>query len=369
MQKHGNRQQFEVCRAPSFRDATVEVTGPCRAHPAHITLRVDSRKVTTGGGDLVLRALGCSLVRGRQLAGQRAQAQPGGSTRARTARDTSPRGTPPSPKAAGPGPQRDLRHLPRSGGGQILSQGGQLPKPVVLMPWHQAAAGRAAGAAPFSLLLVVGTIAVLGIPGELTTMARSPPAHERPQRLVRHGRKAPRAGYLRQRSTAHYITTREEYSAQYYEGASTLFGPHTLEAYQRVAAQLATAIAKGKPSPPGPAATEWTSPPQRRYRFRNLSSSPVRLRFYNKHNWLRWVPLPRAYKTIEAGVEKAYPEREFTWRLLPKLEMVTVKLPTVETVTVKPGNGIKRTISAGQLMVISAAGSISVGKYTPPPRS
>ncbi|KAI7287090.1 Neutral/alkaline nonlysosomal ceramidase [Hortaea werneckii] len=30
---------------------------------------------------------------------------------------------------------------------------------------------------------------------------------------------------------AHYITTREEYSIQRYEGASTLYGPHTLDAY------------------------------------------------------------------------------------------------------------------------------------------
>lgn len=29
----------------------------------------------------------------------------------------------------------------------------------------------------------------------------------------------------------HYITTIEEYGAQRYEGSSTLFGPHTLEAY------------------------------------------------------------------------------------------------------------------------------------------
>jgi len=81
---------------------------------------------------------------------------------------------------------------------------------------------------------------------------------------------------------------------------------------------------------------------------------------------LRWVPLPRADKTIKAGAENAYPEREFTWRLLPKVERFTVKLPTVKTVTVKVGNDIKRTMSAGQLLTISADGSISVGDYSPP---
>ena len=30
----------------------------------------------------------------------------------------------------------------------------------------------------------------------------------------------------------HYVTTFEEYQVQRYEGASTLYGPHTLRAYQ-----------------------------------------------------------------------------------------------------------------------------------------
>jgi len=34
-----------------------------------------------------------------------------------------------------------------------------------------------------------------------------------------------------------YVTTYEEYQAQRYEGASTIFGPHTLDAYIQVTAQ------------------------------------------------------------------------------------------------------------------------------------
>lgn len=33
-------------------------------------------------------------------------------------------------------------------------------------------------------------------------------------------------------SYTHYITTQEEYSIQWYEGASTFYGPHTLAAYR-----------------------------------------------------------------------------------------------------------------------------------------
>ena len=358
MQKHG-RQQFEVAER-LFREATEEVTGTVE----HRHTRVDFSKVTTGAGGARTwpAALGLSFAAGSS---QDSVPEPNlGIDEGRTAANLT----------EGDAIIAEAAHLALSVifGISLIDQAtavaereGQLPKPVVLMPGIEQPP-----VVPQVLpvqLLRVGAVAVLGIPGELTTMAG-----RRLRTSVLGALSATGVTHLAlgtyANEYAQYITTPEEYSAQYYEGASTLFGPHTLEAHRQVAAQLATAIAEGKPSPPGPAATRWTSPRQRRYRFRNLSSSAVRLRFYNKHNWLRWVPLPRADKTIEAGAEVAYPEREFTWRLLPKVEMVTIKLPTVETVTVNTGNGIKRTMSAGQLLTISADGSISVGEYSPPPR-
>jgi neutral ceramidase len=44
-----------------------------------------------------------------------------------------------------------------------------------------------------------------------------------------------------------YTTTYEEYQVQRYEGASTLYGPHTLGAYIQTAVDLATAMVKGQP--------------------------------------------------------------------------------------------------------------------------
>lgn len=50
---------------------------------------------------------------------------------------------------------------------------------------------------------------------------------------------------------SHYITTFEEFQYQRYEGASTLFGPHTLAAYQQEYSKLAVHLTKGtKPQPP-----------------------------------------------------------------------------------------------------------------------
>jgi neutral ceramidase len=359
MRKHG-RLQFEVAER-LFREATEEVTGPVE----HRHTRVDFSKVSTGAGGARTwpAALGLSFAAGSAVD---SVPKPNlGIHEGRTAANLD----------EGDTIIAEAAHLALSAvfGISLIDQEaiperkGQLPKPVVLMPGIEQPKPVVPQVLPVQLLRV-GAVAVLGIPGELTTMAG-----RRLRTSVLDAISATGVTHLALGTYANeyagYITTLEEYSAQHYEGASTLFGPHTLEAHQQVAAQLATAIAEGTPSSPGPAATEWTSPRQHRYRFRNLSNSAVSLRFYNKHNWLRWVPLPRADKTIKAGAENAYPEREFTWRLLPKVERFTVKLPTVKTVAVKVGNDIKGTMSAGQLLTVSADGSISIGEYSPPPRT
>lgn len=53
-------------------------------------------------------------------------------------------------------------------------------------------------------------------------------------------------------SYSHYITTFEEYQEQRYEGASTLFGPHTLAAYQQTFYDLAIKLARNQSVPNGP---------------------------------------------------------------------------------------------------------------------
>ncbi|KAJ7555860.1 hypothetical protein O6H91_05G057600 [Diphasiastrum complanatum] len=49
-----------------------------------------------------------------------------------------------------------------------------------------------------------------------------------------------------------YVTTFEEYQVQRYEGASTLYGPHTLSAYIQEMKRLAIALAGGSSVDPGP---------------------------------------------------------------------------------------------------------------------
>ncbi|KAI9109283.1 hypothetical protein K1719_019906 [Acacia pycnantha] len=51
---------------------------------------------------------------------------------------------------------------------------------------------------------------------------------------------------------SHYVTTFEEYEVQRYEGASTLYSPHTLSAYIREFQKLADALLRGQPVELGP---------------------------------------------------------------------------------------------------------------------
>jgi neutral ceramidase len=53
-----------------------------------------------------------------------------------------------------------------------------------------------------------------------------------------------------------YVTTRDEYAAQHYEGASTLFGPWTLDAYIQEDVRIAQALRSGLPLPAGAAPLE-----------------------------------------------------------------------------------------------------------------
>ncbi|KAM6502746.1 Neutral/alkaline nonlysosomal ceramidase [Amanita muscaria] len=83
-------------------------------------------------------------------------------------------------------------------------------------------------------MLRVGNFVVLILPGELTTMAGRRMREALRAKLIS-------AGVLGQdayiviagpgNTYAHYVATREEYAVQRYEGASTIYGQFTLDAY------------------------------------------------------------------------------------------------------------------------------------------
>ncbi|KAJ7324168.1 hypothetical protein JRQ81_017188, partial [Phrynocephalus forsythii] len=106
-------------------------------------------------------------------------------------------------------------------------------------------------------ILTVGSLAILAVPGEFTTMSGRRLREAIKNEFATYGKPGMNvivAGLCN--VYTHYITTFEEYQIQRYEGASTIYGPHTLSAYIQLFQDLARAIAKDAvhniPKHPGP---------------------------------------------------------------------------------------------------------------------
>ena len=113
---------------------------------------------------------------------------------------------------------------------------------------------------PFQLLRI-GPVAIAGIPGEMTVQAGRRLQTRIMNALAPVGVKRVILTGLTNEYSG-YITTPEEYDAQHYEGASTMFGRLTFEAYLEVFGQLADAMAAGLPVPPGPLPPDLSLAPQ-----------------------------------------------------------------------------------------------------------
>ena len=100
-------------------------------------------------------------------------------------------------------------------------------------------------------LVTVGSLALVAVPFEVTTMAGRRLRRTVLEQLAPTGvTEVVIAGLSN--AYAGYVTTREEYARQAYEGASTHFGPWTLAALQQGFDALAGALREGRPVPPGP---------------------------------------------------------------------------------------------------------------------
>ncbi|KAF3552710.1 hypothetical protein F2Q69_00017577 [Brassica cretica] len=106
-------------------------------------------------------------------------------------------------------------------------------------------------------MLRIGQLVILSVPGEFTTMAGRRLRDAVKSFLISLDNKefgnnlhVVIAGLTN--TYSQYITTYEEYEVQRYEGASTLYGPHTLTAYIQEFKKLATALVNGQTLPSGP---------------------------------------------------------------------------------------------------------------------
>uniref|UniRef100_A0A803V1J8 Neutral ceramidase n=1 Tax=Ficedula albicollis TaxID=59894 RepID=A0A803V1J8_FICAL len=93
-------------------------------------------------------------------------------------------------------------------------------------------------------IAAIGSLAILAVPGEFTTMSGRRLREAVKSEFDSHGTRGMNvviAGLCN--VYTHYITTYEEYQVQRYEAASTIYGPHTLSAYIQLYRGLAKAIA------------------------------------------------------------------------------------------------------------------------------
>lgn len=104
-------------------------------------------------------------------------------------------------------------------------------------------------------LFRIGNFALLGLPWEVTTMSARRIRSLLLEELAPVGvDTVVIAGLVN--DYVHYLTTREEYSSQQYEGASTLYGPWTQAAVAQESLKLARALRSNAdlPAPPAPGA-------------------------------------------------------------------------------------------------------------------
>lgn len=94
-------------------------------------------------------------------------------------------------------------------------------------------------------MVIIGQLAIIGVPGEITTMAGQR-LRETALRILKH-RGVEQVILSTYTNGYHgYITTTQEYKLQLYEGAHTIFGKWTLPAYQTKVKQLAIEMLKPK---------------------------------------------------------------------------------------------------------------------------
>lgn len=128
------------------------------------------------------------------------------------------------------------------------------PKPILLNLGSLKPSEWAPSVLPLQIVRV-GQLWIVAFPGEATTMSGRRLRLQVKNTLIREGVWTDDmivviAGLSN--SYSHYTATYEEYQAQRYEAASTLYGPFSLDAYRQTLDALATALAHNITVPSGP---------------------------------------------------------------------------------------------------------------------
>ena len=137
----------------------------------------------------------------------------------------------------------------------------QFPKAILFAPGAAKSASGLAQVMPLSICRIGQLILVVG-PAEYTTMSGRRIRRSVQEAFGDAAKYVVIAGYSN--GYGGYVSTREEYEMQQYEGGHTLFGPWTLAGYQQEFVRLAHAMVEGAPVDPGPALDGGPIPVKRR---------------------------------------------------------------------------------------------------------
>ncbi|XP_055947030.1 neutral ceramidase-like [Argiope bruennichi] len=129
----------------------------------------------------------------------------------------------------------------------------QAPKPILLATGEMSLPYKWQPDVVPTQILYIGNVAILGVPAEITTMAGRRLRESVHKVLEESSSKNNFQVVISSLSNAYssYVTTFEEYQVQRYEGASTMYGPHTLEAYIRQFEMLADHVLLREDVDPG----------------------------------------------------------------------------------------------------------------------
>lgn len=125
------------------------------------------------------------------------------------------------------------------------------PKPVLLSP-TKGEPGLFVPDVVELQIIRIGQLAIIGQPGEITTMAGRRLRETIKETLDQDGNSNSVVIAGLSNEYTQYVTTPEEYDMQHYEGASTLYGKWTLDAYKQEFDKLARALICGTYVDPGP---------------------------------------------------------------------------------------------------------------------
>ncbi|KAI8833543.1 ceramidase [Chytridium lagenaria] len=97
------------------------------------------------------------------------------------------------------------------------------------------------------MVMRIGKLVVASVPGEFSTMAGRRLKTRIKERIGRRIKDVKVVVMGPANSYSGYVTTPEEYAIQRYEGASTIYGPYTLNAYMDVFDELVNSLITGSP--------------------------------------------------------------------------------------------------------------------------